>query len=646
MILSCQNICKSFGEKIILKDASFHIEDREKAALIGNNGAGKTTLLRIIMHELSPDSGNVVLAKDKNIGYLAQYQDIHGHHTIYEELISTKQHIIDMENRLRSLEQEMKTTTGDALDSLMNTYTRLSHQFELENGYAYKSEIMGVLKGLGFTEEDFERQIETLSGGQKTRVALGKLLLASPDILLLDEPTNHLDNEMVTWLEDFLRSFKGVVIMVTHDRYFLDRVTNKILEISHGGLYAYEANYSKFLELKAEREEMELASERKRQSVLRMELEWAKRGCRARSTKQRARLERLEALKNGKAPVRDANVELDSVETRMGKKTIELHHISKSFGEKKILDDFNYIVLRNQRLGIIGPNGCGKSTLIKIIDGMIQPDAGEVEIGETIRIGYFAQEVPDMDTNQRVIDYIRDVAEYIPTRDGKISATMMLERFLFDSAMQYAPIAKLSGGEKRRLYLLKVLMEAPNVLLLDEPSNDLDIPTLTILEDYLDSFAGIVIAVSHDRYFLDNIVDRIFAFEGNGHLTQYEGGYTDYTEALARKGGAVSEGQSTAVGAEKKKSAQADWKQNRPQKLKFTYKEQREFETIDDDIAALEELLEKLDKDMEANATNSVKLREIMEQKEKAQADLDEKMDRWVYLNDLAERIEAQKSEK
>ena len=391
---------------------------------------------------------------------------------------------------------------------------------------------------------------------------------------------------------------------------------------------------------------MELASERKRQSVLRMELEWAKRGCRARSTKQRARLERLEALKNGKAPVRDVNVELDSVETRMGKKTIELHHISKNFGDKVILDDFNYIVLRNQRLGIIGPNGCGKSTLIRIIDGMVQPDAGEVEIGETIRIGYFAQEVPDMDTNQRVIDYIRDVAEYIPTRDGKISASMMLERFLFDSAMQYAPIAKLSGGEKRRLYLLKVLMEAPNVLLLDEPSNDLDIPTLTILEDYLDSFAGIVIAVSHDRYFLDNIVDRIFAFEGNGHLTQYEGGYTDYTEALARKGGAVSEGQTTVTGGEKKKSAQADWKQNRPQKLKFTYKEQREFETIDDDIAALEELLEKLDKDMETNATNSMKLREIMEQKEKAQAELDEKMDRWVYLNDLAERIEAQKSEK
>ena len=391
---------------------------------------------------------------------------------------------------------------------------------------------------------------------------------------------------------------------------------------------------------------MELASERKRQSVLRMELEWAKRGCRARSTKQRARLERLEALKNGKAPVRDASVELDSVETRMGKKTIELHHISKNFGEKKILDDFSYIVLRNQRLGIIGPNGCGKSTLIKIIDGMIQPDAGEVEIGETIRIGYFAQEVPDMDTNQRVIDYIRDVAEYISTRDGKITASMMLERFLFDSSMQYAPIAKLSGGEKRRLYLLKVLMEAPNVLLLDEPSNDLDIPTLTILEDYLDSFAGIVIAVSHDRYFLDNIVDRIFAFEGDGHLTQYEGGYTDYLEASKRRRAAEEGVQAVNVkavsGSEDtgKADSTKTWKQNRQVKLKFTYKEQREFETIDDDIAALEEKIADIDAQILANATNAGRLNELTRQKEEAGAQLEEKLDRWVYLNDLAERIE------
>ena len=605
-LLTMEHVSKAYTDRVLLDDVGFGINKNEKIGVIGVNGMGKSTLLKIVAGIEESDAGTISMGNQVKICYLPQTPVFEAGTTI------------------------LRAATEGNYDEL--------------NRWTIEAEAKSMLNQLGFT--DYDEKIEHMSGGQKKRVALARTLVNPCDVLLLDEPTNHLDNEMVTWLEDFLRSFKGVVIMVTHDRYFLDRVTNKILEISHGGLYAYEANYSKFLELKAEREEMELASERKRQSVLRMELEWAKRGCRARSTKQRARLERLEALKNGKAPVRDANVELDSVETRMGKKTIELHHISKSFGEKKILDDFNYIVLRNQRLGIIGPNGCGKSTLIKIIDGMIQPDAGEVEIGETIRIGYFAQEVPDMDTNQRVIDYIRDVAEYIPTRDGKISATMMLERFLFDSAMQYAPIAKLSGGEKRRLYLLKVLMEAPNVLLLDEPSNDLDIPTLTILEDYLDSFAGIVIAVSHDRYFLDNIVDRIFAFEGNGHLTQYEGGYTDYTEALARKGGAVSEGQSTAVGAEKKKSAQADWKQNRPQKLKFTYKEQREFETIDDDIAALEELLEKLDKDMEANATNSVKLREIMEQKEKAQADLDEKMDRWVYLNDLAERIEAQKSEK
>ena len=389
---------------------------------------------------------------------------------------------------------------------------------------------------------------------------------------------------------------------------------------------------------------MEMAGERKRQSVLRMELEWAKRGCRARSTKQRARLERLEALKNGTAPVTDQRVEMDSVETRMGKKTIELHHVSKSFGEKKVVDDFTYIILRNQRLGIIGPNGCGKSTLMKMIAGILKPDAGEIEWGDTIKIGYFAQEVPDMDRSLRVIDYIREVAEYIPTKDGKISASMMLERFLFDSAMQYTPVEKLSGGEKRRLYLLKVLMEAPNVLILDEPSNDIDIPTLTILEDYLDSFSGIVVAVSHDRYFLDNMADRIFAFEGEGHLVQYEGGYTDYLEAYERKQSASSPAE-VSVETEKK-SSRNDWKQNRKEKLKFSYKEEREFETIDEDIEKLEEKIASLEADMMKNATNSGKLREIVEEKEKAEKALEEKMDRWVYLNDLAERIEAQKNEK
>ena len=474
------------------------------------------------------------------------------------------------------------------------------------------------------------------------------MLVNPADVLILDEPTNHLDNEMASWLEDFLNRFRGSVIMVTHDRYFLDRVTNKILEISHGKLYAYEANYSKFLELKAEREEMELASERKRQSVLRMELEWAKRGCRARSTKQRARLERLEALKNGTAPVRDQSVEIDSVETRMGKKTIELHHISKSFGTKVCVRDFDYIVLKNQRLGIIGPNGCGKSTLLKMIAGIMKPDSGEIEIGETIKIGYFSQEIEDMDTSEQVIDYIRDVAEYIPTKEGLVSAAKLLERFLFDSAMQYAPISKLSGGEKKRLYLLKVLAAAPNVLLLDEITNDIDIPTLTILEDYLDSFAGIVIAVSHDRYFLDNLAERIFEFDREGNLTQYEGGYTDYLEAKKRKEGMdpdISAKTGTAKPEDKPRTSGKDWKQNqnRPVKLKFTFKEQREFETIDDEIAALEEKISSLEEEIMKNATNSGKLNELTKKKEEAEAALEEKMDRWVYLNDLAEKIEAQK---
>ena len=427
--------------------------------------------------------------------------------------------------------------------------------------------------------------------------------------------------------------------MVTHDRYFQDRVTNKILEISHGNLYSYEANYSKFLEMKAEREEMEMASERKRQSVLRMELEWAKRGCRARTTKQKARLERLEALKNGTAPIRDAAVELESIGTRMGKKTIELHNVSKRYGDRTLIKDFNYIVLKNQRLGIIGPNGCGKSTLMKVITGELQPDAGEVEIGDTIQIGYFAQEAEEMDANQRVIDYIKDVADYVPTKDGRITASQMLERFLFDGKLQYTPIGKLSGGEKRRLYLCRVLMESPNVLILDEPTNDLDIPTMTILEDYLDSFHGIIITVSHDRYFLDNLVERIFAFEGGRHLQQYEGGYTDYLEARARREAGA---ENPTVTKTTSRQNSKDWKQNRRTKLKFSYMEQKEYDTIDDDIASLEEQIESFEQEMLANATNSAKLSEILSKKEEAEKKLNEKMERWVYLNDLAERIAAE----
>ena len=607
-VLNLEHISKVYGDKVIFDDISCGIHQGDKIGIIGINGTGKTTFLRILAGLEEADEGQVITQNGLRITYLPQHPQFPEGATILSYVT----------------------------------------QGQKEQSWNPETEAHMVLNKLGI--EDHEEEIEHLSGGQKKRVALAAVLVNPTDVLILDEPTNHLDNEMASWLEDYLNRFKGVVIMVTHDRYFLDRVTNKILEISHGKLYSYEAKYSEFLELKAQREEMEMASERKKQSILRMEIEWAKRGCRARSTKQRARLDRLEAMKNSTAPVRDKNVEIDSVETRMGKKTIELHHISKRFGDRICIRDFDYIVLKNQRLGIIGPNGCGKSTLLKIIAGIIEPDSGEVEVGDTIKLGYFSQEIEDMNSSQRVIVYIKDVAEFIPTKDGLISASKLLEQFLFDPAMQYAPIEKLSGGEKKRLYLLKVLAAAPNVLLLDEITNDIDIPTLTILEDYLDSFAGIVIAVSHDRYFLDNIADRIFEFDREGNLTQYEGGYTDYLEAKKRREGSSDAGSAepskVAKTAEEAPKAEKDsvktWKQNRPSKLKFSYKEQREFETIDDDIAALEARIEKLDAEIMANATNSGKLNELTQEKTEAEAQLEEKMDRWVYLNDLAEQIEAQ----
>lgn len=609
-VLNLEHISKTYGEKVIFDDISCGIHQGDKIGIIGINGTGKTTFLRILAGFEETDEGQVVMQNGLRITYLPQHPEFPEGATILSYVI----------------------------------------QGQKEQSWNSETEAHMVLNKLGI--EDHEEEIAHLSGGQKKRVALAAVLVNPADVLILDEPTNHLDNEMASWLEDYLNRFKGVVIMVTHDRYFLDRVTNKILEISHGKIYTYEAKYSDFLEMKAQREEMEMASERKKQSILRMEVEWAKRGCRARSTKQRARLDRLEAMKNSAAPVRDKNVEIDSVETRMGKKTIELHHISQRFGERVCIRDFDYIVLKNQRLGIIGPNGCGKSTLLKIIAGILEPDSGSVEIGDTIKIGYFSQEIEDMNSSQRVIDYIKAVAEFIPTKDGLISASKLLEQFLFEPAMQYSPIEKLSGGEKKRLYLLKVLAAAPNVLLLDEITNDIDIPTLTILEDYLDSFAGIVIAVSHDRYFLDNLADRIFEFDREGNLTQYEGGYTDYLEAKKRREGmnidesveikASSVGKNMIEEPQEEKSSVKTWKQNRSSKLKFSYKEQREYETIDDDIAGLEEKIEKLDNDIMANATNSGKLNELTKEKETAEALLEEKMDRWVYLNDLAEQIEAQ----
>ena len=604
-IINIEHISKIFGGKVIFDDVSCGISEGEKIGVIGINGTGKTTLLRV----LAGLEQQVITQNGIRIAYLQQNPAF----------------------------PEEKTVLSYVTDG----------RWDMD--WTLQSEAKSMLNQLGIV--DHEQPLAELSGGQRRKAALVRTLVQDFDVLLLDEPTNHLDNEMLTWLEDYLNRYKGTVIMVTHDRYFLDRVSNRILELDHGKIYSYEANYSKFLELKVQREEMALATERKRQSVLRMELEWAKRGCRARSTKQRARLERLEALKAGKAPVSDATLEIEATAARMGRKTVELHHISKRYGEKVLIDDFDYIVLKNQRLGIIGPNGCGKSTLIKIIAGLIEPDSGSVEIGETIQLGYFAQEVPDMNTEQRVIDYIKDVAEYLPTKDGKISASQMLERFLFTPEMQYAPVSKLSGGEKKRLYLLKVIFTGANVYLFDELSNDIDIQTLTILEDFLNSFPGIVITVSHDRYFLDNVVDRIFEFDGNGHLQQYEGGYTDYLETKQKRtsqetsesGNALFGKSGKGKSEEGSSKSSRDWKQNRKTKLKFSYKEQKEFETIDDDIAQLEDGIAALEAEILTNATNPGKLNELMKEKEKAEHALEEKMNRWVYLNDLAEKIESQK---
>ena len=611
-ILNIEHVSKLYGDKWIFDDISCGIQEGEKIGIIGINGTGKTTLLRIIAGTEEPDQGQVVRQNGAKLAYLTQLHEFPEEETVLSYVVSGSASVKGNWGG---------TDAGDA--DIM------------------EHEARSMLNTLGILEHD--AKMGTLSGGQKKRAALARTLLLPSDILILDEPTNHLDEDMIRWLEQYLRRYRGTVITVTHDRYFLDQVTNRILEISRGKIYSYDANYSKFLELKAQREEMELATERKRQSILRMELEWAARGCRARTTKQRARLDRLEALKAGKAPVFDKALELDSVETRMGKKTIELHHVSKSYEGRKIVEDFDYIFLKNQTVAFVGSNGCGKSTLLKMIAGQILPDEGSVEFGETIKMGYFAQEIPQMDENQRVIDYVKDIAEYIPTRDGRITASQMLERFLFTPDMQYAPIGKLSGGEKRRLYLLGVLQQGPNVLVMDEVTNELDIPTLTILEDYLNSFIGIVILVSHDRYFLDNVSDRIFAFDGCGHFRQYEGGYTDYLESKNRENGGIAEKSSSKASAEvsggKKK---ATWDKGE-KKLKFSYKEQKEFETIDDDIAALEQKIEELDAEMAAHASQYSRLSELTEEKEKVQAELDEKMERWMYLTELNEKIEAQK---
>ncbi len=606
-ILTVDEITKAYGVRKVFDKASFFLQEGEKAGIIGINGTGKTTLLKIIAGIESPDSGSVITANNLTVKYLPQTPVFN-----------------DSDNVLDAVVKYNKTE---------------------ENQWTIESDARSMMTKLGIT--DFDELCGHLSGGQKKRLALVSVLLAKPDLLLLDEPTNHLDNEMSAWLEEQLKSYRGSIIMVTHDRYFLDSVANRIIEVDKGSIYSYTENYSGYLKLKTLREDIADAQERKRQSILRVELEWVKRGARARSTKQKARLERYEELKNTSAPEKDDKVELGSMSSRLGKTTIILDNISKSFGDRTIIRNFSYNFLKNDRIGIIGPNGCGKSTLLKTILGEYTPDAGTVEIGPTVKIGYFTQEIKlnvDMDPNQRVIDYIRDVAEFVETPDGKITAARLLERFLFKGEDQYGLIGKLSGGERRRLYLCKVLMSAPNVLILDEPTNDLDITTLTVLEDYLDYFDGIVIAVSHDRYFLDRVVRRIFAFNPDGTLRQSEGGYTDYEIRLSLENqdnevSKASKSSYNTMSEEKQTKAKP-----REKKLKFSYNEQREYDTIEDDIASLEDKIAQLEESIAKNARDFVELQRLSKEKEEAEAKLAEKMDRWMYLEELAQAIEAQKN--
>ena len=610
-VINVEHISKLYGDKMILEDLSCSVDEGDKIGIIGINGTGKSTLLRIIAGEEEADEGKIIFSNGMTIGWMGQNPEFDEESSILKYVCEGK---------------------------------------KIEDDYGYESDAKAMLTVLEL--ENFDEKIKNLSGGQKKRAALCKVLLQKPDILILDEPTNHLDNKMSDWLENYLKSFRGVLLMVTHDRYFLDKVTNHIWEVEGGKVYYYDENYSGYLERKAEREERELASERKRQSILRSEVKWVMRGARARSTKQKARLERFEQLKAMDSPKTAKQVEMGSVGTRLGKKTIELYDISKAYGDKVLFKHFSYIFKRFERIGFVGHNGCGKSTLMKILADLEQADSGAIEWGETIKIGYFAQECEVMDERERVIDYIKDAAEYVRTSEGLVSASKMLERFLFSSDMQYTPIAKISGGERRRLYLLKVLMQSPNVLILDEPTNDLDIATLRVLEDFLDEFAGIVITVSHDRYFLDRTVDRIAAFE-NGNIVVYEGDYTEYQEKSGRIEADSIDNVDSGSGLhikksnEKKKEGREQWlaSKNKEKKLKFSYKEQKEFETIDEDIEKLEEKIAELEEQISKCATDFIKLNELMQEKEKTEAELSDKMERWVYLNDLAEKIDAQKRE-
>lgn len=589
ILLSAQNITKIYVERKILDNVSFFLNEGDKIGIIGVNGTGKSTLLKILAGREHYDSGEITKTGGVRIGYLPQTPVFDSHATIIEHVFAG----------LSEAERDAK-------------------QYEAK----------AILTKLGIT--DFERDITTMSGGEKRRVAIAAALVKPCEVLIMDEPTNHIDNETVTWLEELLQKYKGAIVMVTHDRYFLDRVSNKIVEVDRGKLYSYDGNFSTFVKLKAEREEMALNTERKNKSLYRRELEWIRQGPCARGTKSKERIARFEALENREKPVQESKLELNSVSSRLGKKIIEIHNISKSFEGKPLIKDFGINIQRDARIGIVGRNGCGKSTFLKLMVGKIKPDSGEVVIGDTVKIGYFSQESDDMPLDIRAIDYVKQSSNRIETVDGVLTASQLMEKFLFTGEQQYNLVGKLSGGERKRLYLLKILITAPNVLLLDEPTNDLDITTLEILEDYIDNFKGAVIAVSHDRYFLDKIADSIWEFTGNGEVNRYLGGYTDYLEKRPAP---------VEISRQKDEKPKA---KNKSARLKFSYNEQREFDSIDSEIEQLENEISRIDEEIGNSSSDFEKLQRLMEEKQTAEEKLEQKMDRWVYLNDLAEQIKNQ----
>jgi ATP-binding cassette subfamily F protein uup len=648
-LLSAEKISKSYSEKVLLDQISLGINEGDKIGVIGINGTGKSTLLKLIAGVEYPDEGKIIHANGLRVEYLSQNPLFEENTTVLAQVFKGTSPLMQLLRDYEDARQRFEKAPTDPL--LEKQLLSLTQEMENQQAWTVESEAKSILTRLGIF--DFDAKVGTLSGGQKKRVAMAAALINPADLLIMDEPTNHIDNTTVDWLEKLLNTRKGALLIVTHDRYFLDRVCNRIIELDRGRLFSYQANYSKFLEMKAERDEMEQASERKRQNLFRRELEWISRGAQARSTKQKYRVERFKELKGEKILSVNDKIEIQAGFTRLGKKTIELSHVGKGYDGRELIRDFSYIVLRDDRIGIVGPNGAGKSTLLKMIAGRLKPDTGSVVIGDTIKIGYFAQENDDMDESLRVIEYIRDEAEYLTVEGGTISASQLLEMFLFPPSAQWTPVSKLSGGEKRRLYLLRILMSAPNILLLDEPTNDLDIHTLTILENYLDDFQGAVIAVSHDRYFLDRIAEKIFLLEGNGSVDRFEGNYSYYVDCLKNSSQNSPKINSEGTGSHEPNSGGNNSRGIAPKTaipaekarpLRFSYKEQREYEQIDSVIAELESKISEIDTRIDAASADFERLQELLPEKKQLESKLEEAMERWVYLNELAEKIEGSRS--